>query len=377
VDDVDSNADCETLALLLSIGGTDWVLVASEVCESAGVKVKKNAVSELWAVASTDGEMEADADDVPVNNSFDDVIVFDATADVDDEPDIVICIVKVLLTDLEAGCEGVANWVILYVNGPDSDGDEEAVRDNWLDFVIVYVTMLERLTLADEDLELVAKEVAHDEWVAEFTFVTDDSTVTVLVAVDNDEVETVDVDKALIDADDDVEAEWVADAQPVELGVVSLENVSILEGDVDCDFVRDDEMDDVPVGDPDCAFIADVLEVSEANKVKLGVFEVLLVTVIIAVTVLIGDNVELADVVGECDRVAVLDGDIIAVSDENTVAVLSIVYEVIELLVPVGEAVGVTVTVFETSGEIVPILEAEEDAVWDGDADIEREVRGE
>ncbi len=47
MDDVDSNADCETLALLLSIGGTDWVLVASEVCESAGVKVKKNAVSEL------------------------------------------------------------------------------------------------------------------------------------------------------------------------------------------------------------------------------------------------------------------------------------------------------------------------------------------
>ncbi len=53
--------------------------------------------------------MEADADDVPVNNSFDDVIVFDATADVDGDPDIVICIVKVLLDDLEAGCEGVAN----------------------------------------------------------------------------------------------------------------------------------------------------------------------------------------------------------------------------------------------------------------------------
>ncbi len=52
-----------------------------------------------------------------------------------------------------------------------------------------------------------AKEVAHDECVAEFTFVTDDSTVTVLVAVDNDEVETVDVYIALIDADDDVEAE--------------------------------------------------------------------------------------------------------------------------------------------------------------------------
>ena len=128
--DVDTSAVCDALTLLLSIDVKVWVLVASEVMESKGVKVKKKAVSELTAVASTDGEIDDDADPVIVNNSFDDVTVFDADADIDGEPDVVVCVVTELKYDNDANSDGVANSVILFVNAPDADGDKVNVRED-------------------------------------------------------------------------------------------------------------------------------------------------------------------------------------------------------------------------------------------------------
>lgn len=52
--------------------------------------------------------------------------------------------------------------------------------------------MIERLTSAEEDGELVAEAVAHEECVAVFTFETDDLTVQVLVEDDDGDDETVD-----------------------------------------------------------------------------------------------------------------------------------------------------------------------------------------
>lgn len=75
--------------------------------------------------------------------------------------------------------------------------------------------------------------------------------------------------------------------------------MSILEGDVVCEIVREDEAVAVTVCDPDCVFTADTLVESEASDVKLGESEVLLVKVISSVTVLNCERVELAEVVGE------------------------------------------------------------------------------